>query len=283
MTALPDPIVSPDWLQDRLGDETLVILEVSRYLPDEAAYFGGHVPGAHYAFWKDFCWDDTMRQFPDSAEMARRLGRLGVGDDSTLVIVGDTIQFGTYPYWVLHMAGQAHDVVVLDGGHQTWQLEGRPMTTDVPPGPTPVLRSSGTEDTGSRVGRDEVLGGLGIEGRTLLDMRSDEEFSGERVSPVTIEFDHGAERPGRIPGAVHLYYEQFLAPDGRFRSPDELRGELAAAGVADTDEIITYCRLSHRASLGWLALTRLVGRDDVRVYDGSWTEWGSMVGMPIEQ
>jgi len=283
MMAPTNPIISPDCLESRLGEPNLVVLEVSRYEADEAAYFRGHIPGARYTFWKDFCWDDTDRAFPDSAGMARRLGAIGVGDKTTLVLVGDTIQFATYPYWVLVMAGQAHGVVILDGGHETWESQGRPMTTDLPRELVAQPRAATTDDQSSRIGRDEVLGGLGAAGRTLLDLRSDEEYAGLRVSPASMAIDHGAERKGRIPGATHLDFERLLAPDGTFKSPEEIEAELAAAGLSPEDEIVTYCRLSHRASLGWLALTRLVGRDRVRVYDGSWTEWGSMVGMPIEK
>lgn len=277
------PIVSPDWLEQRLGDPGITLLEVSRYPLEQAEYRDTQIPGAHFAYWKDFCWDDTDREFPDSAEMARRLGALGVGDSTTLVLIGDTIQFATYPYWVLTMAGQARGVYVLDGGRQTWEAEGRPMTDAVPPPPVAVRRSVGVEDATSRIGREAVRTGLGVPGRTLVDMRSDEEYSGERVSPVTMEFDYGAERKGRIPGAVHLYYERLLAPDGRFKAADAIAAEFASEGVDLDGEVVTYCRLSHRASLGWLVLTRLVGCGDVRVYDGSWTEWGSIVGMPIEK
>lgn len=260
-----------------------MLLEVSRYRPDQAAYHDGHIPGAHYVFWKDFCWHETDRQFPASSEMAARMGAFGVGDDETLVLIGDTLQFATYPYWVLTMAGQADGVRILDGGHQTWETQGRPMTTDTPDPPVSRQRRVRADDESSRIGRDDLLTGLGAPGRTLIDLRSDEEYSGERVSPVTMEFDHGAERTGRIPGAVHLYYERFLAPDGTFLPADQIATELASEGIDGSDDIVTYCRLSHRASLGWLLLTRVLQWPRVRVYDGSWTEWGSIVGMPIER
>ena len=277
------PIVSPDWLEERLLEPGLVVLEVSRYEADEAVYFQGHIPGARYVFWKDFCWDDTDREFPDSAEMARRLGALGVGDDTTLVLVGDSIQFATYPYWVLTMAGVADDVKVLDGGHQTWELQRRPMTTELPDPPVTAVRSAGSEDHSSRIGRDEVLAGLVDPDRVLVDMRSDEEYSGERVSPLSMDFDYGAERKGRIPGAVHVYYERLIDDAGLFKPPDQIQAQFVAEGVDLSGDIVTYCRLSHRASLGWLLLTAVVGLHNVRVYDGSWTEWGSIVGMPIER
>jgi thiosulfate/3-mercaptopyruvate sulfurtransferase len=134
-----------------------------------------------------------------------------------------------------------------------------------------------------RAGRDEVLGGLGDPRRRLLDVRSPEEYRGERVMPPP-DFDHGAERKGRIPGARHLYYRELLNDDDTFKSPAELQTVLAARGInpGEFDDVVAYCRLSHRATLVWTALNYLLGFDHVRIYDGSWTEWGSMVGMPVE-
>jgi len=131
------------------------------------------------------------------------------------------------------------------------------------------------------VGRDEVLAALGGEA-LILDLRSPEEYRGERVAPLTAPFDHGAERRGRIPGARHLFYERLLAEDGTFLPPDELRAAFREAGLVDGGDVIAYCRLGHRASLGWFLLSELLGHDRVRVYDGSWTEWGSIVGVPVE-
>jgi thiosulfate/3-mercaptopyruvate sulfurtransferase len=276
-------LVSPDWLEQRLGDPSLVLLEVSSKLPPEAAWFSGHIPGARYIYWKDLCWDDTDRQFPSTDVMAERLGALGVGDDSTVVLIGDTVQFATYPYWVMTMAGLEARAVLLDGGHQAWEAQGRPMTTDAPPPPIPKTLTPGVEDWSSRLGRDDVLAHLDDPARVLVDMRSDEEYFAQRVSPTTWAFDHGAERKGRIPGARHLYYENLLHDDGTFKSPEELESLFDGVGATGDRDVVTYCRLSHRASLGWFALTRLNDRNSVRVYDGSWTEWGSMVGMPIER
>lgn len=271
------------WLAEHLDDDAVVVLEVSFHPRPTALYDAeGHAPGAHHRWWKDLCWDDTTRDFPAPETMAARLEGLGVSDDSTLVLVGDTIQFATYTYWVLTMTGLAHLARVLDGGHQAWIAEGRPVTDDPP---TPPTRGSVTPregDTSSRVGRDEVLAGIGTEGRVLLDLRSNEEFQGERVSPTTAPFDHGAERKGRIPGAIHVPHDRFLGADGTFLPPAEITDLLDSMGAGPDADVITYCRLSHRASLGWFA-AGLADRDNLRVYDGSWTEWGSMVGMPIER
>ncbi len=278
------PLVTTAWLEERLGDPGTVVVEVAHHPPLAAAYFSGHIPGARYRHWKALCWHETMRAFPSPEAMAARLGELGVGDDTTLAIVGDTLQFGIYAYWVLEMTGLSHLAVVLDGGHRTWEEEGRPMTNAVPEPATPALPTIGRPDETSRIGRDGVLAGLRDPERVLLDMRSDEEWRGERVAPTTAPHDHGAERSGRIPGARHLNYERLLRDDGTFKDREGLLVELTREGVEPHRDIVTYCRLSHRASLAWFVLTKVLGGyPQVRVYDGSWTEWGSIVGTPIER
>ncbi|NNC41583.1 MAG: sulfurtransferase [Acidimicrobiia bacterium] len=276
------PLVSPEWLRERIGDPDLVVLEVSFYQPDKAAYFTGHIDGAHYTYWKDLLWHDLDREFATPEVLAERLGGFGVGDDSTLVLVGDPLQFATYAYWVLAMGGFEDQTAVLDGGHETWAARRYPMNT-VGTVPEPLEVTPGRGDDSCRIGRDEVLAGLDDPVRLLIDLRSAEEYSGERVAPLTAPFDHGAERRGRIPGARHLPRERLLQEDGTFKPLDELTAEFAAAGVTDHHEVVTSCRLSHRASLGWFVLSRLLGRERVRVYDGSWTEWGSIVGFPVER
>lgn len=276
-------LVSTDWLESNLDRPDVVVLEVSFYEPATAAWFRGHIPGSHYVWWKDLCWDEDERRFPPAEVMATRLGRLGVSDESTLVLVGDPIQFATYAYWVLAMSGFEHLSVVLDGGHVAWASEGRPLTDAPPAVPAPGDPRPGRPVSDASIGRDDVLAGLGSRGRALIDLRSTEEYEGERVAPLTAPFDHGAERKGRIPGAISLPHERLLADDGTFLAADGVRDALAEAGVWPDSEVVTYCRLSHRASLAWFALTRIADRPNVRVYDGSWTEWGSMVGMPVER
>jgi thiosulfate/3-mercaptopyruvate sulfurtransferase len=278
------PLCTVDWLAEHLDDPKVVLLEVAFMPPAKALYYlNGHIPGAHYTFWKDFCWDETDRRFPEPAEMARRLESLGVSDDSTLVLIGDTIQFATYAYWVLTLTGLSHLATVLDGGRQLWEAQGRELTHDDPPPAVTGAVTPGTPDTSSLVGRDDVLENLANPGRVLIDMRSTEEYTGQRVSPTSSPFDHGAERMGRIPGSRHLYYEDLLDETGRFLDPDGVEAKLRSAGADRGVDTVAYCRLSHRATLGWFAATHLAGRSDVRVYDGSWTEWGSMVGMPVER
>lgn len=276
-------LVSSDWLESRLGDPDLVLIEVSFFKPPTAAWHEGHIPGARYVYWKDLCWDATARQFPSPEVMSERLGDFGATADSKVVLIGDPIQFAAYAYWVFALTGLESGVFLLDGGTRTWRELGKVMTRDLSPAETTDGPRPGSPVEGARVGRDDVLEHLGDAHRILLDLRSNEEFTGERVAPTFAPFDHGAERGGRIPGATHLPFERFLNQDGTFLDAAEMEKVLTSVGVRLSDEIITYCRLSHRASLGWFALTRVGARADVKVYDGSWTEWGSMVGMPIER
>jgi thiosulfate/3-mercaptopyruvate sulfurtransferase len=276
------PLVSNDWLTEHLDAPAVVVIEVSFYAPAQAAYFQGHIPGARYVYWKDLLWHDTDREFASPEVMAARLGTLGVGDDTTAVLVGDPIQFATYAYWIITMNGLEERVTVLDGGHRTWAEQGRPLTDDEPIVDARVLRA-GEPDASSRIGREEVRAGLNDPGRVLVDLRSGEEYRGERVAPLTAPFDHGAERRGHIPGSRHLPHDRLLEPDGTFKSRHAMRAEFDAVGATADVELVTTCRLSHRASMAWFVLTRLLGSDRVRVYDGSWTEWGSIVGFPVER
>lgn len=276
---MTDALVSTEWLHDHLADPTIRILEVGSR--DDRDYRLGHAPDAVWAFWQELCWDDAVRQLATPSQMATRLGNLGMGDDQSVVLMSDEPQYATYAFWTMTMAG-VKDVRLLDGSRTAWVTEGRPLTVEVP-GHDPVPRTAGVADASIGIGRDGVLKDLEAPGRIIVDARSPEEYRGERVMPLP-KFDHGAQRKGRIPGAVHLYYKNLLNDDDTFRSPEQIAAALEEIGV-DQDgevEVITYCRLSHRATLVWFALTRILGRPRVRVYDGSWTEWGSMVGMPIE-
>jgi thiosulfate/3-mercaptopyruvate sulfurtransferase len=277
-----DRVISPAALQARLEDPSLRILEVSASA-DDGGYRSGHIPGAHWAHWKMLLWDARMRAFPTAQESARRLGELGAGGATTLVLYGDPVQYGTYALWALTAAGQ-RDLLVLDGGKEHWAGAGRPLTS----ARTDVLlnapRPHHSEDRSSLIGRDGVLAAIDEPDVKIVDFRSSEEYSGERVSPSGMPggVDHGAERSGRIPGARHLFYRDLLNDDWTFRGAPEILAAAARQGIAPEDRVIGYCRLAHRASLGWVALGDRAGFSSVRVYDGSWTEWGSIVGVPIE-
>ena len=276
------PLVSTQWLADRLDDPTVVILEVSIDPFDKADYLIGHIPGAHFVYWKDLLWHDSDREFASPEVLAERLRALGVNNTTTVALVGDPFQFAAYAYWVMTMSGLEERCRLVDGGRRTWLAEERPLTTDVSEAAAGNL-TPGVTDAGPRIGRDEIRAGLGPDGPLLIDMRSPEEYRGERVSPPWLAFDHGAERGGHIPGAQNLFIDNVLTDTGTLLPTDELRARFEAVGVADDTEIVTYCRLSHRGSLAWFILTRLLGEQNVRVYDGSWTEWGSIVGFPVER
>lgn len=276
------PLVSTAWLEEHLADPDLRIVEVCN-IRDDKAYREGHIPGAMWFYWKTACWHETNRDFISPAAMAKLFGGLGIGPQSTVVLYGDPVQFGSYAFWAFTMAGHAN-LQLLDGGRRKWILEGRPLSRDVSHFPA-VAYPTAAGAASMRIGRDNVRDHLGEPHRLLLDQRSPEEYSGERVSDYSFAVDHGAERSGRIPGAVHLYFKELLNEDDSFKSPEQIRAVLAKAGIAPEkfDDIVCYCRLSHRATIAWLALSQILGLPNVKIYDGSWTEWGSIVGFPIEK
>ncbi len=214
------PLVTTSWLEEHLEDPEVRILEVSS-ADDDTKYKEGHIPGAAWWYWKDLCWHEADREFLTPEEMADRLGRIGIAPDTTLVLYGDPVQFGTYAFWALTMSGHA-ELRLLDGARTKWMNEGRPLSKEIP-SDAPAPYTPGRGDSSMRVGRDDVRAKLGQPGRMLLDVRSPKEFSGERVKPPP-DFDHGAERKGRIPGAVHLFYRNIVNEDDTYKTPGELRG-----------------------------------------------------------
>ena len=275
-------LVTAGWLEQHLGDPDLRIVEVCSK-QDDATYREGHIPGATWLYWKTACWHETDRELVTPEAMAKLFGGIGIGPDTRVVLYGDPVQYGSYAFWAFTMAGHK-DLMLLDGARKTWIAEGRPLSQEVPDiAPADYPTPSGT--SAMRVGRRNVRDHLKDPRRLLLDVRSPEEYTGKRVIEYALGFDHGAERFGRIPGAAHLYYRELLNEDDSFKSPDALRQVLTKAGIAPEkfDETVCYCRLSHRATLAWIALDKILGVGDIKVYDGSWTEWGSIVGYPIEK
>ena len=280
MSETSPKLVSPSWLLERLDDPAITVLEISSD-PEAKAYLKGHIPGAMFSFWKDLLWHETDREFVSSSELSSRLGEIGVSTESTLVICGDPVQYGTYALWVMTMAG-VKDVRILDGSRTRWINDGNPLETEGF-SREPIDNGSLDPSIATRIGRDEVLQKINNPDTVLLDVRSPEEYRGERVSPPG-GFDHGAERKGRIPGAVHLFFRELLNDDDTFISKEKLERKFSEVGVKKSSEkdIVSYCRLSHRATLSWFAMSEILGIEKAQIYDGSWTEWGSIVGFPIE-
>jgi thiosulfate/3-mercaptopyruvate sulfurtransferase len=278
-------LVTPGWLDRHLGEPSVRVAQI-QYELDEDDYVDGHVPGARWWYWKDLLWHPTDREFASPDVIAERLGAAGIEAGTTLVLYSGRNHYAMHAYWVLHEMLGHPDVRVLDGGKRRWSIEGRPLATELP-SITPVRYRPPTtaRDDSSRVGRDDVLGHLGRPGRLLIDGRTPAEFQGERVKPAP-GFDHGAERRGHIPGAVNLHGRDLFDPDDHMVKPrDELERMFRSVGAApdQVEEVVAYCRLSHRASSIWFIMTQVLGWDHVRIYDGSWTEWGSIVGFPVER
>jgi thiosulfate/3-mercaptopyruvate sulfurtransferase len=272
-------IVSPAWLAENLENPSLRIIEVS-CLRNPNSYFDGHVPGAIFWPWMESLWHPTARDFVTPEAFSRLMEKSGVDHETTIVLYSDDIQFATYAFWVCTMRGHTK-IKILNGNREAWGKQNRPFTRE-----TPGISSSKYPvrpiEERHRIGRDGVLQGLNNPERVLLDLRSPEEFQGTRVSPPWFAVDYGAVRKGRIPGARHLFYKELLNEDQSFRQSNVLREAFHRRGATPDKDIVCYCRLSHRGSMAWYIAKYLLEFPRVRVYDGSWTEWGSMVGMPIE-
>jgi thiosulfate/3-mercaptopyruvate sulfurtransferase len=273
--AHPERLVSTDWLQQRLGEPGLVVVESDE---DVLLYETGHIPGAVKIDWHTDLNDPVVRDYISGAQFAELAASKGISRDSTVVIYGDKNNWwAAYALWVFTLFGHT-DVRLLDGGRDAWISEGRPVTTDeaeIVPASYPTVERC---DTAIRAFKDDVLGHFG---NPLIDVRSPEEFSGERTTAPAYP-EEGALRAGHIPTAQNVPWARAAAADGTFRGIDELNAIYRdGAGLADGDDIIAYCRIGERSSHTWFVLTHLLGFDGVRNYDGSWTEWGSAVRVPI--
>ena len=275
-------LVDPSGMAAYADNPDVCLIEVAGLRPEDLdAYHAGHVPGAHSWKWQEMLWDSHSRDFPSPEEFARRLSANGIDNDTTVVFYGEGLQFGIYAWWVFRYCGHER-VKVLDGARTRWAAEGRPLETSAPPPRAARSYRPNARREHMRILRDDVLRAVGDAHTLILDGRSPEEYRGERVGAPGGP-DHGAMRYGRIPGAKHLYFEDMLRADKSFKPSAELAELAQSRGVADADSTIVYCRLSHRATVLYFALTELLGYGNVRVYDGSWTEWGNLVGVPVER
>ena len=272
-----DVLVEPQWLEERLGDDSIRIVEVDE---NPALYREAHIPGAIGFDWRTDLQDQVKRDFLGPEEFGQLFGSRGISNDHQIILYGDRNNwFAAYTYWYLKYYG--HDnVKLLNGPRERWISEGRPTSTEAPSFP-PAEFSARAGDEAIRAKRDEVLGAL-QDGRKLVDVRSPQEYSGELIAMPGYE-NEGAQRAGHIPGAQSIPWAQAVKEDGTFKSAEELRELYSGKGVLTGEPIIAYCRIGERSAHTWFVLHELLGEQDVKNYDGSWTEWGNMVGVPIEK
>ena len=272
-----DVLVSADWARAHLDDPGVRLVEVD---VDTTAYDQSHIPGAVAWSWTSQLSDGVRRDIASRDEFSDLLSASGIGPDTTIVLYGDNNNwFAAWAYWQLKLYGLER-VKLLDGGRRYWLDQNLPLTTDVPSYPATGFRLP-EPDFALRAFRDDILSRLGDPELVLVDVRSPAEFNGEVIAPPGMT--ETAQRAGHIPGAASIPWAQTVREDGRFKSADELAALYAAKGVTPERDVIAYCRIGERSSHSWFVLHELLGFGRVRNYDGSWTEWGSMVGVPIEK
>ena len=271
-----DVLVDTQWVEDHLDDDGIRIVEVDE---NPALYAEAHIPGAIGFDWKTDLQDQVKRDFLGPEAFGELFGGRGISNDHTIVLYGDRNNwFAAYTYWYLKYYG--HDAVkLINGPREKWISEGRPVSSDVPSYPQASFTARPGDDA-IRAKRDEVLAALG-KGTNLVDVRSPQEYSGELIAMAGYE-QEGAQRGGHIPGAASVPWAQAVKEDGTFKSADELRELYGGKGVLD-GETIAYCRIGERSAHTWFVLHELLGQPNVKNYDGSWTEWGNMVGVPVEK
>ncbi len=278
--ARPEFLVDTDWVAEHLQDPNVILVESNE---DPLLYASGHIPGAREVDWTRDLNDQMTRDYLDAERFSQLMSRIGATSDSKIVFYGDKNNWwACYAFWVFQLFGH-ENAAIMDGGRIKWQKEGRPMTTDVPqvsPTEYPVRER---DDSEYRAFRDQVRDHMKAQGQ-LVDVRSPEEFSGERLHMEAYP-NEGALRGGHIPGAKSVPWGQAVDPEtGTFKSYQELRSIYEESqGLHPSKPTIAYCRIGERSSHTWFVLKYLLGHEDVRNYDGSWTEWGNSVGLPIER
>ncbi|WP_067670116.1 sulfurtransferase [Nocardia miyunensis] len=273
--ARSDVLVSADWVEENLNAPGVVIVEVDE---DTSAYDTGHIEGAVKLDWKKDLQDPVRRDFVNREQFSDLLSTRGIGNDNTVVLYGGNNNwFAAYAYWYFKLYGH-QDVKLLDGGRKKWELDGRPLSKESVTRPATTYKA-GEQDLSIRAFRDDAIAAIGT--KNLVDVRSPDEFSGKILAPAHLPQEQ-SQRPGHIPGAINVPWSKAANEDGTFRSDEELAELYKDAGLDGEKETIAYCRIGERSSHTWFVLQELLGHKNVKNYDGSWTEYGSLVGAPIE-
>ncbi|MEO6715210.1 MAG: sulfurtransferase [Mycobacteriales bacterium] len=270
-----DVLVDADWAESHLDDSKVVFVEVDE---DVSAYDTGHLPGAVRLDWKSELQDPVIRDFVNKEQFETLLSGKGISNDDTVVLYGGNNNwFAAYAYWYFKLYGHG-DVRLLDGGRKKWELDNRKMTQEVPDRPSASYAAQ-DQDLSIRAFRDQVRDVIGSV--NLVDVRSPDEFAGKLLAPAHLPQEQ-SQKPGHIPTAKNIPWSKAANDDGTFKSDDELRALYEGAGIDLSKDTVAYCRIGERSAHTWFALHELLGQQNVRNYDGSWTEWGSLVGAPIE-
>jgi thiosulfate/3-mercaptopyruvate sulfurtransferase len=274
----PEALVDAEWVQAHLADPTVRLIEVD---VDTTAYEQGHIPGAVGFNWQRELQDQLVRAPVSKEHLEELLSRAGVTPDTTIVLYGDNNNwFAAWAFWILKYYGHG-DVRLLDGGRVKWLADKREVTTSLPSYPHTTYTAQSPKNN-IRAFRDQILASFGRNGFALVDVRSPGEYSGDLLAPANLP-QEGAQRGGHIPGATNIPWSMAVREDGTFKSAEELRALYEGKGITPDKEVIAYCRIGERSSHTWFALHYLLGYPRVRNYDGSWTEWGSLIDVPIEK
>jgi thiosulfate/3-mercaptopyruvate sulfurtransferase len=275
--AVPNVLVTTDWVAGHATDTTVRVVEVD---VDTTAYDQGHVPGAAGWNWTTELCDTVVRDIAPKGQLEALLGRTGIGNDTTIVLYGDNNNwFAAWAFWQLKIYGH-NDVRIMDGGRKKWLAEGRDLSTDKPTFPAKTYKAS-EPDQSLRAFLPEVQKAMDAKSAALVDVRSPQEFTGEILAPPGLP--ETCQRGGHIPGAKSMPWAKACNEDGTFKTPEELKALYGGIGVTGDKPVIAYCRIGERSSHTWFVLKYLLGFDNVKNYDGSWTEWGNLVGAPVEK
>ncbi|MEN9933545.1 MAG: hypothetical protein RLZZ387_124 [Chloroflexota bacterium] len=277
--AHPEVLVETDWVADHLSDPKVRLVESNE---DILLYDQGHIPGAVKLDWVGDLNDPVVRDYLDRGRFEQLLADKGISNDTTVVFYGDKNNWwATYALWVFKLFGHK-DARIMNGGRAKWIAEGRELTREVPQHARGTYTAPERDDATIRAFRDEVRTHIKQQGTALVDVRSPQEFSGERTHMPEYP-QEGTLRGGHIPTAANIPWAKAVKEDSTFKSPEELRALYESQGVTPDKDVVTYCRIGERSSHSWFVLTYLLGYPKVRNYDGSWTEWGNGVGLPIEK